>query len=562
MNKRRLAWFKVFALLVPVVFLCLAELLLRLCNYGYTTALFVEDPDDKTCLVMNPEASAKFFSDPVNATRGNHERFKTVKAHGTFRIFVLGESTTSGYPYMHNGSFHRWLQYRLMHTLPNLNFEVINVSLTAVNSWTVLDFGKQIIHYQPDAVLIYAGHNEYYGALGIGSTSRIAGNHFWVNAILELRQFRLVQLIENGIRFVQQPFKNHKADTRDNLMKRMALSQQITYGSADFQKGIEQFELNIDELCQKMSAAHIPVFLSTLVSNEKDLKPFISTADKLSADKYYQRANLSFSKGDFRSAKALYVKAAEFDLLRFRAPQALNAAIRKIASRYPGIYLTDSRTLFEQYSPHGILGKEMLLEHVHPNLIGYALMSEAYYQKMKSSHVIHPVTGAEISFSTLLKQMPVTKVDSLYGAYQIMMLKTGWPFNEPISPDFKRGARIAEKIAGALAVDRISWTDAMDELFKYSMKINDKATALKAAEAVALEYPYNATYATYAGRLSFDTGNFKYALFYFKKAYWLEPSKSNLESLYLLCLKIDRPKEALTYLNKLREYNTNKQQYR
>ena len=115
---------------------------------------------------MNDYASDKFFSDTANATKGNHEIFAVDKAPNTFRIFVLGESTTIGYPYFHNGSFHRWLQYRLARMYPERNFEIINLSLTAVNSYTVLDFGKQLAQYQPDAVLIYAGHKRILWRFG------------------------------------------------------------------------------------------------------------------------------------------------------------------------------------------------------------------------------------------------------------------------------------------------------------------------------------------------------------------------------------------------------------
>src|SRR4029078_13289681 len=128
-----------------------------------------------------------------NATKGNTERFKKEKASGTFRAFVLGESTTIGYPYMHNGSFHRLLQYRLLHEYPSLNFEIVNVSLTAVNSYTVKEFAKAVANYSPDVVMIYTGHNESYGACGVGSTSKTASSPFLVNNMIYLREFRVMQ---------------------------------------------------------------------------------------------------------------------------------------------------------------------------------------------------------------------------------------------------------------------------------------------------------------------------------------------------------------------------------
>jgi len=61
------------------------------------------------------------------------------------------------------------LKHRLSHTFPNKNIEVINTGITAVNSYTLWDLTDDIIEQKPDLVIIYAGHNEYYGALGVGS---------------------------------------------------------------------------------------------------------------------------------------------------------------------------------------------------------------------------------------------------------------------------------------------------------------------------------------------------------------------------------------------------------
>src|ERR1700752_3399279 len=181
MDKRKLWLFRVIAMLLPFVLLFLLEVALRIFHYGYDTSLFIEYPGNKDYWVMNPDASKKYFTDQLNATTGNREPFRKEKEANTLRIFVLGESTTIGYPYFHNGSFHRWLLYRLMAGYPDKKIEMVNVSLTAVNSFTGLGFSKEVVRYQPDAVLIYTGHNEYYGALGVGSTNRIGGNPRLVN---------------------------------------------------------------------------------------------------------------------------------------------------------------------------------------------------------------------------------------------------------------------------------------------------------------------------------------------------------------------------------------------
>ena len=268
--------FKVIAFLLPFLALGLLELSLRMCHYGYDASLFITDPADSRYLVLNPDASRSYFSNQVNATTGNLEPFKKEKDPGTFRVFVLGESTTIGYPYLHNGSFPRWLAYRLMHTFPDKNLEIINLSLTAVNSYTVLGFAREVVHYAPDAVLIYAGHNEYYGALGVGSTDRIGGNAFLVGSVLWLRQFRVMQLMTNTYDGLVGLFGSHADPGGKTRMEMMVGSGRIPYGSPLYDRGIAQFKKNMDETLDLFDRTHIPVFISNLVSNEKDLPPFVS----------------------------------------------------------------------------------------------------------------------------------------------------------------------------------------------------------------------------------------------------------------------------------------------
>src|SRR3984893_11561587 len=197
-SKKRIFIFRTISILIPFIIICLVEIFLRIVHYGNNLDLFIESPGNKDFLVFNPSASKRYFTNQAIATTGNKELFKKVKDKNTCRIFVLGESTTIGYPYFHNGSFHRWLQYRLTHTFPDRHFEIINLSMTAVNSYTVLGFAKELVDYEPDAVLIYSGQNEYYGAQGVASTSRLSGNRTLIRLLLALRRLGIVQCLSNG----------------------------------------------------------------------------------------------------------------------------------------------------------------------------------------------------------------------------------------------------------------------------------------------------------------------------------------------------------------------------
>ena len=458
--------FQSIAILLPFIVLIFIEVGLRIFGYGYDLRLFVDDSQNKGYLVMNPNASRRYFTESENATIGTFESFRKRKSPETFRIFVLGESTTLGYPYMHNVSFHRWLSYRLMHTFPEKQFEIVNLSLTAVNSYTVLGFAKELVNYEPDAVLIYCGHNEYYGTIGVGSTSRMGSNRFVIQSLLRLRSSRLVQFLGNSYSRIRQAIGGKKTDQRETLMKRMAAKQEIPYNSSDYKRGIQQFQTNMESVCQVLTNKNIPVFISNLVSNEKDLKPFISskTDSATSAEYQYSLADAAFRNNDFAKAKGLYLNAKDLDMLRFRAPETVNEIIAGLPQEFPSVYLVDTKKLFEAHSPQGIIGSETILEHVHPNILGYGLMSEAFYQAIKQQYLISNNWKNEISFEQLRHEMPITMVDSLKGTYEIQVLKEFWPFDEGKTFDSNKLNSFEEQLAVALLNFKISWNDALKKI--------------------------------------------------------------------------------------------------
>lgn len=561
-SRARLWLFRFIAIAIPFVFLVLLEGVLRLGHYGYNTSLFIEVPGNADYLEFNPAASKRYFTDQLNATTGNREPFHKIKEPGTLRIFVLGESTTIGYPYFHNGSFHRWLEYRLMRDFPDKKMEIVNVSLTAVNSYTVLGFARELVHYQPDAVLIYTGHNEYYGALGVGSTNTLGGSPALVHTLLWLRQFRVVQLFGQAIAKVGRLFSPASSKAGKTRMELMVGEQEIPFGSKLYKRGITQFRGNMDKTLAIFHNEGIPVFISNLVSNLRDQPPFISlgaagTADTARADFDYAQGEQAWNRGDYAAAKTDFIRAKEQDALRFRAPEAINAIIDELVHKYDNTHLVDTRSVFETASDHGIIGNSLLLEHVHPNLKGYALMSDAFYRALQRQGVI-PAIPDSISaepFGQLLRDMPITRVDSLAGAYKIDNLKNNWPFNHsghdagPPSRATWHLMTEEEDLAYALAFEHLPWDEAMRQLYDYYSKTEDLAKAATVMEALCLEHPEEVAWYEKTAMLFGKLKDNEKAIFYFRQAFDREPSFARARYLFVLCLEQDRPADAIPYLD-------------
>src|SRR5690606_23096778 len=168
------------------------------------------------------------------------------------------------------------LKHRLSQTFPEKNIEVINTGITAVNSYTLWDLTDKIIDQKPDLVIIYAGHNEYYGALGVGSSVSFGNRAALVRSYLYLKNFRFFQLLDNSYSMIFSDKKAMAKREETTLMEEMAKEHRIPFNSEVYLAGLSQFESNLKRILKKYKNNDIPVILSTVVSNEKDIKPFIS----------------------------------------------------------------------------------------------------------------------------------------------------------------------------------------------------------------------------------------------------------------------------------------------
>jgi tetratricopeptide (TPR) repeat protein len=590
-SRTRLWLFRSIAVILPFCLLLLLEGALRLFHYGYDSSLFIEQPHDADYLVFNPEAGKRYFTDQLNATTGNREPFRKTKAAGTLRLFVLGESTTIGYPYFHNGSFHRWLQYRLMRSFPDKKLEIVNISLTAVNSYTVLGFAREVVDYQPDAILIYTGHNEYYGALGVGSTNRLGSSPALINGLLWLRQFRVVQLLTQAWGKIARLFSAGASKAGKTRMELMVGDQQIGYGSPLFDLGLQQFKTNMGKTLELFHRRGIPVFLSNVVSNLRDQQPFVSLpvagsgggsgsiGDSGSARKgtgglasmstggsasmttggsasdNFAAGVRAWAQGDYPTAKQAYTRAKDLDALRFRAPEGIDSIIDELSRQYDNTHLVDTRGAFQAASDHGIVGNSLLLEHVHPNLMGYALLSDVFFRALQQQGLIPTDSTHELGLAQLMTEMPITRVDSLTGAFKIQNLRNNWPFNnsgqEGAAPSRSAWHLTTEEedLAYAVAFEHLPWEEAMRQLYDYYSKTEDWTKAASVMEALCLEHPSEIGWFDKTAMLYGKIKQEEKSIFYFREAFDREPSFDRARYLFVLCLQTDQPAAAIPYLD-------------
>ena len=463
--------FRIALILVPFAFVFSVEGLLRLFHYGGDTKLFVpaESPN-KSCLRVNPDIGKKYFYRQSTLPLPPNDVFLKRKSRDSFRIFVLGESTALGFPYGNLLMFPRILERRIQDAFPGRRVETVNVSLTAVSSYALLDWMDEILEQKPDAILIYAGHNEFYGALGVGSLESAGRNPAVVRLHLKSLRFKWTWLVRDILRRTVSRFHSRSgagdAPRSGTLMERLAAERSIPEGSELYRLAEIQWEGNLGRIFSKARAAGVPVVIGELVSNVADQGPFLSSDSwpPASADSAFQAARGFEVRGRFEEARSAYRRAKDLDLLRFRAPEDFNVIIRRTARRF-GAPCVPTWDAFESASPNGLVGGNLMVDHLHPNIDGAFLLADAYYRTLKANSFFGPGwdSQSELPAEYYRRNWPVTELDTTVASLMVRQLENGWPFKTRATEnrfllDFRPGTPVEDLalrvIFGGMSADR------------------------------------------------------------------------------------------------------------
>ena len=522
--------FYLVLILIPILFFILLEIGLRIFNYGYDYTQWVSPVNGK--LVLNPDLAHKYFHNIQGVPISDQDIFDAVKKPNSFRVFVLGESAGAGYPFTPNGSFSRYLQQRLSIEYPTSTIEVVNCSITAINSYTMRDIMPGILDEKPDLIIIYAGNNEYYGALGVGSMESLGTSRSIVNMVIYLEQFRTFQLIRNVLADIAGLFSK-KQPLTGTLMARMAKNQYIGLYSDVYKKGLEQFEGNMDDILKMAKGKNVPVILGTLACNLKDQRPFVSIKEPglPPANKIYKQAEDELAKNNWQIADSLFRYAKDLDALRFRAPTGLNKIIFSLGKKfdYPVVNID---SVFDAISPYHITGNNLMTDHLHPTLHGYQIIGKLYYNEMEKLDLLPKTKSLNLSDerqdSLAVATFPFSKLDTVIGEYRIKLLKNDWPYidkkdkipdNELIHPkDY------IDSLAYSLVTDKVNWDEVHRKAANWYLAHNDLKSFLQTMDVLIGEYPIVTEYYDFCANILLQDKDYDKAYYYLIKGNELSPS--------------------------------------
>ena len=418
----------VFGLLLLAAF----EFGLRALGLGGRPPLLLEleapaQPGSPGIYELNPRVAAPFFDRKGSggqAMVGGHRREVVAlpKPEGMIRVLMLGASTVEGFPLPRNLTTASFLELMLGEASPGREVEVINLGITAIASFPLQEIGRLAIEQlEPDLVIVYYGHNEFFGASGVASHRFLSRS----SMSLALRQGLRDSAFAGLMRLFEPSRSESSKGEQEHLIEVMASATAIEPRGELHRAAGKTLRAHLSSLIEAAGSLDTPILLSTVVSLERDLAPIasfepedrapgealasfdqawsdagsdaeailgrvdtLSKAHPLHAGLAYRRARWLERLGDQSTATHGFRQARDLDAMPWRASSDKNEVITDLAQA-TGTALADPAKRFAERAG-GATGWSLFYDHVHPSLEGQFVLASTFLHAI-SSHSLLPL---------------------------------------------------------------------------------------------------------------------------------------------------------------------------
>lgn len=358
-----------------------------------------------------------FFVEPAPANR--------------YRVVVVGASTVQGFPYPRRLAAASFLQAMLADAWPERAVEVVNLGITSIASFAVARVVGDALALSPDLVVVYTGHNEFYGLYGAGRHHRL--QYFW-------RQLHLTHLLDGLLGGI---------GAKTDLIKMAAGRGAVPLHSPGRAAAEQNLRANLRRVGRLCERAQVPLVLCTVVANDAGFAPVGSTEGgaawkawvedaarlltrgyvapedaEAALEQLEQAAALSSEHawlcylqgralerlGRDAQAQRAFRRARDLDTMPWRAPTAHNAVIRVVAAEH-GAALADVEAAFAAVAPASGVGWEWMVDHVHFSVAGQALLARTLLHSVARLQPIDVgLLQSEEAYRRALGDLPVERV--------------------------------------------------------------------------------------------------------------------------------------------------------
>ncbi|QDT09220.1 GDSL-like Lipase/Acylhydrolase [Planctomycetes bacterium K23_9] len=372
------------------------------------------------------------------------ESFPVEKSAQTRRVFVLGGSTVQGRPYSTETAFSTWLKFRLQAAGPQWNYEVINCGGVSYASYRVAKILQEVLRHQPDAIVLYTGHNEFLE------------DRTYADVRSDSLPTRLINMLAAQLRTVGWIKRQFFADRqRPAIAAEVDARLDHSDGLESYQRdpiwntAVEQhFQSKLSDMIDAVRDAGVPLVLCTPASDIVDTPPIKSqlksglskdqqarfekafktasdntagVPDRIAAAKvclaiddqhcgsHYIVGRLLYQSGKSAAARPHLIAARDFDVCPLRATSAIVNATH-LVGKQNGVMLVDTETLLDRSGPSGqrvpdqIPDPERFADHLHPTIASHQIIA-AQIASLLSANVWPPSEkNADLVYQKLAHQ--------------------------------------------------------------------------------------------------------------------------------------------------------------
>ncbi|WDQ19432.1 hypothetical protein PSR62_10115 [Rhodopirellula sp. P2] len=437
--------------LMAFLIACLPVLLLELGLRGLddsTTQAIDYDPyvglsQPRPLFVLNEAANRwEIPSERYNFFRP--ESFSAKKAPGTRRVFVLGGSTVQGRPYATETAFSTWLRLSLESADSEFKYEVINCGGAAYASYRVAKILEEVLSHEPDAIVLYTGHNEFLEDRTYAHVRELGTVSRWATAIgSKLHTVRWVQSF-----FAESPERTELVANVDTKLDHPGGLDSYQRDPI-WQRGVEEhFAATLEGIVERTQDSHLPLILCVPASDLINTPPFkmqtrtdwtdeeekafqsawptacdseLSSARRIDAfreclriDRAHAGANyalgrLLYDQGNSDQARLYLIAARDHDVCPLRAPSAIIRATREIAERYD-VPLIDTPGLLDERNFRGDLIADQIpdpsrfVDHVHPSIAGHQRIAAALALEFQKLGWVELTAQSRLNYENAAKE--------------------------------------------------------------------------------------------------------------------------------------------------------------
>jgi lysophospholipase L1-like esterase len=409
------------------------------------------------------------------------DSFAARKSPREYRVFCLGGSTVQGSPYTIETSFTTWLELNLRAADPERKWEVVNCGGLSYASYRLTPILEEVLRHEPDLVILCTGHNEFLEDRSYASVKRTPR---WVARVHgRCSTLRTYNLCRAGWLSLTDEPRGAAWAGRTTLPEEVDAWLDHPDGLEPYHRDdawrdgvVAHFRFNLQRMANLAAAAGVPLVLVNPVSNLKDCPPFkieprtdLSPDQRQTFDRLWaeakslpdeqrarrlelllqalaiddRHAGAHFLLGRcyleqrwYAEAKQAFVRAKDEDICPLRMLESMHEALAEVANdcRLP---MVDALSLFEQQTSDGILGNELLLDHVHPTINGHQMIADELLRELESMGVVQPRRGWQTRRDQLYREHLAT-LDAPYFARAKERLEGQRRWTEGRVRDFER----------------------------------------------------------------------------------------------------------------------------